>query len=95
MFAQLPVNRNARFVHMVRIVRMAADRRPDPRVGFRQTHGVFRRRQIAADVHHRRYAAMLHARKNFFKVLLEPFVVQMRVGIKIHVILLFRAATAR
>ena len=95
MFAQLPVNRNARFVHMVRIVRMAADRRPDPRVGFRQTHGVFRRRQIAADVHHRRYAIFSHMRENLVKIRLKSRVVQMRVGIKIHVILLFRAVTAR
>ena len=80
---------------MVRIVRVAADRRPDPRVRFRQTHGVFRRRQIAADVHHRRYAIFFHAREDLIKIRFKSRVIQMRVGIKIHVILLFRAATAR
>ena len=69
---------------MVGIVRMAADRGPDPVEFFRHADRVFRRRQIAADVHHCRHAVLPHPGENIVKIRLKARIVQMRMGIKIH-----------
>ena len=93
--AERTVARDARLVHMVCVVRVAADGGPDPVVALGQRDGALGRGQVAANVHHARDAIFPHPGENVVKIGLKAGVVQMGVGIEIHRNLLIFAPMVR
>ena len=86
--AQRAVFPDPRFVHLLRVVRVAADGGPDPVVLMGQLDRVMGRRAVAADLHHAGDVRCAHFFHNVHKVLCKTVLAQMGVRIKIHRLLL-------
>ena len=86
--AQRAVFFDPRRIHLLRVVRVAADGGPDPVVLIGQLDRVIRRRAVKADLHHAGDIRCAHVFHNVHKVLCKTGLAQMGVRIKIHRLLL-------
>ena len=86
--AQRAVFPDPRLVHLLRVVRVAADGGPDPVVLMGQLDRVMGRRAVAADLHHAGDVRCAHFFHNVHKVLCKTVLAKMGVRIKIHRLLL-------
>ena len=87
-FAQRAVFFDPRFIHLRRVVRVAADSGPDPIMLIGQLDRVIRRRAVESDLHHAGDVRRAHFFHNVHKVLCKTVLAQMGVRIKIHRLLL-------